>query len=58
MDDKGFVAALEAMMLEIDELVDELYGLRCTIGSLEQENAKLRKMFDDLASKGGDDADE
>lgn len=30
----------------VSELHDEIYGLRCDIGRLEQENAKLRKLVD------------
>lgn len=28
----------------VSELHDEIYGLRCDIGRLEQENAKLREL--------------
>lgn len=29
-----------------EQVADELYGLHCDIGRLEQENAKLRELLD------------
>jgi len=31
-----------------EQVADELYGLHCDIGRLEQENAKLRELAHDL----------